>query len=33
MTRSRREMASEKRFSFQGDRQLWGQGDRKLLHF
>ncbi len=24
---------SEKRFSLQGDRQLWGQGDRKLFHF
>ena len=24
---------SEKRLSFQGDRQLWGQGDRKLFHF
>ena len=23
----------EKWFSLQGDRQLWGQGDRKLFHF
>ena len=33
MTRSRREVVSEKQFSLQGDRQLWGQGDRKLFHF
>ena len=24
---------SEKWLSLQGDRQLWGQGDRKLFHF
>ena len=24
---------SEMWFRLQGDRQLWGQGDRKLLHF
>ena len=28
-----REVVSEKQFSLQGDRQLWGQGDRKLFYF
>ena len=26
-------MVSEKQLSLQGDRQLWGQGDRNLFHF